>query len=840
MTTKAGARAKPSLDDAFRARVVLLFSCMLAIWAPIYSAIMYGLAANWAVVASTMLCMVLVGISPLLLRWGASFLVVGNWLAFNVYWEMLFVGGYAGFGTAPFLWLAVVPMIALVIAGARSALGWLGVNLVSTALYYRYLYHGGADALILSPEGALIFEGTVVGGLFILVVLLSLSFETAKNTAMAQLKASEEWGRTIVEKAADAILTVDGEGLICSANEASTTMFGYDRRTLEGRPFDLLVAAVGQMPPLVTAEREIPFAGFDPVAGPINKRDALRAWAGSSFEAEGTRANGQRIAVEIAIDRLEMNMQERFVVVLRDLTYRKKVEAQSKIALQQTKESFRALIENLPNGVIVHRQAEIQYLNPAASRMLRCEDWTDLVGSQITDLIPPDELDRFAAHVSQVSASTELVSLNEHHFQTLGHEKIPVESTTFRAMFQNESALISIVRDLTESRMMRMTMMQMERMSAVGTLAAGVAHEINNPLTFVSVNLEFIAHALQELLTAGEQATTVNAGEDLQDWSDALDDARDGAERIRKIVSDLLTYSQQNEAKAEPIDVEKVIETTINIAWSEIKHRARLVRDFEPVEPVLGESSSLGQVVLNLLINAAHAIPETHDDEQEIRIGLRQIDEQVIITISDTGTGIPDHILPQIFDPFFTTKSNNKGTGLGLAICRNIVNKLNGQLTVETQLDKGTTFTVTLPITQSRTSLASTAALKDDAQLTWRPRVLIIDDERLVRLAIRRQLTKDFEIDDVPSPNEAFALLAQGAHFDIILCDMMMPEDSGIEFFERLKINRPELADRVIFITGGAMSEHSAKFLETTDAPVLNKPFDTRELHNQIHILLKL
>ncbi|MFU8803769.1 MAG: PAS domain S-box protein, partial [Bradymonadaceae bacterium] len=721
-----------------------------------------------------------------------------------------------------------------------SGIFWLVVSLVSLGLYYQYLLGTGAEELVLTRRSRLIFEGSVLAGLYVLVMLLSLSYERAKNMAVAELKASEEWGRTIVENAADAILTFDVDGIIYSANEACSEIFGFDEKDLRGRPFDFLVPAARRFPPAPnSADEDIPVAAaVGPLTAPVERSTALRAWSGRVIETAGVRADGRPVAVEVAIDRLILGPEEQFVVVVRDLTYRKKVEEQQKRALEESKESFRALIETLPDGLIVHRRGEIKYLNSAAGRMLRYEDSKQLIGHPISELIPAGELERFFAVADRTRDLGELGELEEHHVVTCHGDRIPVESVTFQAMFQNEKALISIVRDLTETRKMRMQMMQMERMSAVGTLAAGVAHEINNPLAYVRGNLEYVDEELRYFVEERD-GRSLEEGllEDCRDWISAVEDAHKGTERIRNIVTDLRTYSQQRDVEIKPIDVEEVIETSISMAYSGIKHRARLVRDFQRVDPVFGEAASLGQVVLNLLINATHAIPEGRVAENEIRVKLRQKRGQIIIEVSDTGTGIPDSVLPQIFDPFFTTKTAEQGTGLGLAICRNIIRTLHGDLDVRTAPGKGATFRVRIPVAKVAATATEDVVLKEEYEEVseHKPRVLIIDDERLIREMLRRRLARKYHVEDVQRPSEAFARLERGASYDVILCDLMMPGETGIDFYGRLEREYPRLKDRVIFITGGAVTQKTADFLREHESAVLKKPFKYEELHSQIH-----
>jgi signal transduction histidine kinase len=246
-------------------------------------------------------------------------------------------------------------------------------------------------------------------------------------------------------------------------------------------------------------------------------------------------------------------------------------------------------------------------------------------------------------------------------------------------------------RALEERSKMEQRLLLSDRLAAIGTLAAGVAHEINNPLAYVVSNLTFITTEVNALL--GQLPP-----ERSQDLTNALREASHGADRVRQIVADLRLFSQQEGPKNEKIDLQKVLDSALNVAGRAIRDRARLVTYFEPTPIVEGSASRLGQVFLNLLINAAQAIPEGQKDANVIHVTARtDAAGHAIIEITDSGSGIAPEIRKKIFDPFFTTKSVGVGTGLGLSIVHGIVSAMRGEISVESDLGKGTMFRVTLP-----------------------------------------------------------------------------------------------------------------------------------------------
>ena len=248
------------------------------------------------------------------------------------------------------------------------------------------------------------------------------------------------------------------------------------------------------------------------------------------------------------------------------------------------------------------------------------------------------------------------------------------------------------MKDITEQRELQGRLLLADRLASMGTLAAGVAHEINNPLSFVIANAGLLGEVLPRLASDGDEKALAEA-------SDLLNDVKDGAERVRKIVRDLKMFSRPEDTKSGAVDVRQVLESSINMAWNEIRHRARLVKDYGADTIVEGNDAQLGQVFLNLLINAAQAIPEGNADQNEIRVVTRLDpgdDTRIQVQIQDTGGGIPAAVLPRIFDPFFTTKPVGMGTGLGLSVCHGIVAKLGGDIKVDSKPGIGTTFSVLL------------------------------------------------------------------------------------------------------------------------------------------------
>jgi len=382
--------------------------------------------------------------------------------------------------------------------------------------------------------------------------------------------------------------------------------------------------------------------------------------------------------------------------------------------------------------------------------------------------------------------------------------------------------------DVTETKALQERLRVADRLAGLGALAAGVAHEVNNPLAYVSANLAVLDESLERLADAAD-ATEVEGADGgrvrLADLRQVLREAMDGAARVRGIVRGLQQLAQPSRGEERaPVEVKTEIEAAIGIARNEIAHRARLRVELpDRLPPVRAAPHELGQVFVNLLVNAAQAIAEGHAQDHEVRICAREEGGKVVVEVSDTGAGIDPTIVAHIFDPFFTTKPTGVGTGLGLSVCQGIVAALGGSIEVESTPGRGTLFRVSLPAMAQEPAPAPPAPAPAPAA-TPRGKVLVVDDEALVGRSVARLLSAH-EVTVLTSPREALRRAAGGERWDVVLCDLMMPEMSGMELEERLAVEAPELVKRTIYLTGGAFTERSRAFL-AAGRPFLEKPVD--------------
>ncbi|MBC8131879.1 MAG: response regulator [Deltaproteobacteria bacterium] len=435
------------------------------------------------------------------------------------------------------------------------------------------------------------------------------------------------------------------------------------------------------------------------------------------------------------------------------------------------------------------------------------------------------------------------------------HLRKPVEGKEFlgtieRVLFENK-------------RQMAARLDETERLASLGRLAAGVGHEINNPLTFLLMNL---GHSLEQLrpvipgaATPAEPALSTEAEladlkARLANVADMLRDCQIGGDRIRETVTNLQRLSRQGDEHRRPIDVHRLIDQSVAMVWNQIRHRARLIKTLGKIPLIKGNGTALGQVFLNLLLNAAQAMPEGDATRHEIRVttwvGAGKNGPEIVVEISDSGMGIAPGILSHVFEPFFTTKAVGQGTGLGLTVSRHTVNDHGGRITVESTLGEGTVFRVFLPVVESAGSdfaeRGDVAEMTDLAETTEGPegldsrhapeslseraapargRILVIDDEPLTGRVIRNTLKKDHEVFVAERAADAVTRLENGETFDMVLCDVVMPDLSGPDFYAIVAARWPELVQRLVFMTGGAFTPETAAFIERVPTRVLSKPF---------------
>jgi PAS domain S-box-containing protein len=513
-------------------------------------------------------------------------------------------------------------------------------------------------------------------------------------------------------------------------------------------------------------------------------------------------------------------------------------------ALRSSEERLRFAVEATTEVVWDWNLAEDTLYHPGWAKVYgHPEEATPRTGGELAPFIHPDDLVAFDAQVKAACAGKRETIEIEHRVRTgsgewkwmLGRGRVVERDARGEAV-----RIVGTCADVTERKRMMARLQMADRLASVGTLAAGVAHEINNPLAYVIGNvgcaLEALARAEASLASAGAAQGKLSAT--LAECTAGLREAEDGARRVRDIVRDLKIFSRVQDEQRTRVDVCGVVRTALNLARKDLLSRARLVTRLATVPAVVADESRLSQVFLNLLVNAAQAIPEGHADENRIVVEARTDERgRVVVEVRDSGCGIAPELHQRIFDPFFTTKPVGVGTGLGLAICHGIVTGLGGEIEMESEPGKGTTFRVLLaPAPQDDGAPTLTPAPRPAPR---RGRVLVVDDEALFCRTAERILAADHEVTALADPSEAVRRIEKGERFDVVLSDLAMPGMTGIELQEAIARIAPDQAERVLFVTGGAFTEALADFVARRQDRVLEKPLSPDALRAAVGAALE-
>ncbi len=444
-----------------------------------------------------------------------------------------------------------------------------------------------------------------------------------------------------------------------------------------------------------------------------------------------------------------------------------------------------------------------------------------------TQSIHPDDRERYLADVDEAVAAQRAFQLNHRIVLADGTVRwLHCRGVIVQGDDGRPVAVVGSTQDVTDQKMLEAKLLLSDRLASIGTMASGITHEINNPLAYIATNLEVIE---RDLSASGPKP-------DLTRVREALEAARHGFDRVREIVRGLKTFARPHDERFETVSVARAVDFAVRIVSVDLESRARLVREYVDVGQVNANEARLTQVFVNLLVNAAHAIERGTPDENEIRIRIGTVPEgRVVIEISDTGAGIPKGHLERIFDPFFTTKPTGLGTGLGLAICKGIIAELHGEISVESEVGAGSTFRVTLPLVGEAAQVDSRPEPIPASKTTSRRlRILVVDDEQRYAKSLELLLASDYDVTIATNGKRALELFAEKGRFDVILCDLMMPQMTGMDLHAALAERDPEQCSRMVFLTGGATNERARAFLARPDIRHLDKPLELPELEAAI------
>jgi PAS domain S-box-containing protein len=530
------------------------------------------------------------------------------------------------------------------------------------------------------------------------------------------------------------------------------------------------------------------------------------------------RADGKEVPLEVGFAPIRLDGQPGIIAFTRDITERRAATD----ALRRSEERFRRLIELAPDAVWINDGRRLLFANPTAARMLRYPTVEALLATEVRDIIAPEDQGPMRERTQEMFRTGLPLPPRDYRTRRSDGTWVVTEVQSMPIEWEGAPALLGFSRDVTGRKEMEARLQQSERLAALGTLLAGIAHEVNNPLSYTLLGIE---QAIAQL------ARLTAPAEDIAKLHEALEGALQGATRVAAVVGQIRATTRPDVQERGPVDIRAALESALRVVHNEIHHRARLVTELADLPPgiVMGSAQRLEQVFLNLLVNAVQALPDGRP-ENEIRVVLRAPSaREVLIEVGDNGPGIPDDVRSRIFDPFFTTKPVGLGLGLGLSICHSIVTSHGGTITVESAPSSGSTFRIVLPATAP----AAAPAKRDDgpaADAPARRRVLVIDDEPALAAMIRRVLSKDYHVDLAVDAREGLERLESPEPYDVILCDLMMPDMTGMDLFAEVAKRHPGLERRFIFMTGGAFTPRATEFLAQVSNRRLEKPFETAVL----------
>jgi len=600
-------------------------------------------------------------------------------------------------------------------------------------------------------------------------------------------------------------ITVDRGGTLerVYANETLAQILGYS-------PDE-----IGDVPPMIQFpedERE-------------RANEMLRAWRAGEpiphfYRTEILTPAGERIPVDVSLSSTTWRGDQATVAFVRDA--REAVRASQR--LEESERRFRAVVEAAPDSVVVAVDGKIRYANQAGADVFGYGDPQSMIGMSLVDFVSPAERTIASERLDTVTGGTRLTP-REYVAVRADGTRFPFEISSIPIEWEGEAAIVGVGRDLTERRRSDAELIQADRMASVGLLAAGVAHEINNPLTYMLLHLTKLRRMLPSLLADDGTRAEVDR---------LLAQAVEGGDRVGGIVRDLLSFVRGRDAGDGTCDVSHVVDSALKLAHTALDSRARVVRRIEPTPPVQADEARLGQVFVNLIANALQAMRSVPEATRELDICVGVDDGRVRADICDRGPGIDPAIAERIFDPFFTTKEVGEGTGLGLAISRSIVVGAGGAIQALPRDGGGTCFSIWLPVAERKHREPRLSTPVPDQ----RGRVLLIDDDPQVSHAIADLLSERYDVECSDHCDEGLGRLLE-LPFDAILCDLTLAGNESVQALERALVDRPTLMDRLLFMSGGARTEAQRRFAAEHADKVLSKPLDIEGLFSRLAALVE-
>jgi len=644
------------------------------------------------------------------------------------------------------------------------------------------------------------------------------------------LKESEEKYRNLFENITSFVFTLDLKGSFTDVNKAAERISGYKKDELIGMNFRKYIEKKHQKT-VIESFRNVYKTGKAILNLPVKAKIK----------------SGKIRHFEISLSPiLRKSKIVGFQGVGRDVTKQKKIEEE----LKRSEQKYRTLTENINIGLYrttPDRNGRFIEVNNAFVKMFGYENKESLINIDVINIYKnPEDREKFNEKMHKqgyiINEEVELKRKDGTVF-IASDSCVAVKNEIGEILYYDGN-----IEDITERKQIEQMLIQSEKMASLGTIAAGVAHEINNPMGYITSNLKVLEkyriklseycnkihsvlnnYFLSETEDKKKLAENIkkinnemNISYVLEDISEAISESTDGAKKVRKIVMDLKDFSRPDKSKMETSDINEGIQKSLNVIWNELKYKAEVIKELGDIPPIKCDIQKLNQVFVNILINAVQAI----EKKGKIRIKTFTSNNSVVIKISDTGKGISKNDKDKIFDAFYTTKEPGKGTGLGLAISYRIIEEHNGTIDVESEPGKGTTFTIKLPLAESK-------KIK-------KQKVLIVDDDRAFSELLMKLLNK-YELPlSIRIAKDGFEAADLISIFkpDIVFLDIFMPGLDGFEICRKIKSSKLISNAKIIMVTGFDEADLESRSFEAGADEFIRKPLRKKTLYDLLDKVL--
>jgi PAS domain S-box-containing protein len=484
--------------------------------------------------------------------------------------------------------------------------------------------------------------------------------QTARELLVSNLRLEG-----ILQSAMDAIITIDERQCVLLFNDAAERMFQRPAQEAIGQPLDQFIPARFR-------------GGHHDHIQRFGRSGVTSRKMGELGMVTGLRRNGDEFPVEAAISHISVEDKKFYTVILRDMTDRE----QAHRLLRQGEERYRRLISVSPSAIIVNRGNRVIFINDAGLRLFGAVKAEEILGKSPFDLCHPESHALVRDRIHQLIEGGITVPLVEVKIVALDGTVIDVEVSAASFTDEEGPAILVTMRDISERKRLEEQLRKTERIAELATLASGMAHEIGTPMNVILGRAEYLMDRVKEEPVKKGLQTIVEQ-----------------VERITKVMNQLLAFARRKSPERGPLDLKDIVENSVEMFEERLaKSRVRVETHIDEHCPkAQADNDQMNQVLINLIMNAIHAMP----DGGTLRIGLAPAQDMVRLTITDTGHGIPSEALKKIFEPFFTTKEFGKGTGLGLTVVKGIIEEHQGSIAVQSEPEKGTTFTILLPVSEA-------------------------------------------------------------------------------------------------------------------------------------------